>query len=101
MKNLRTQRIVLAIAGILMILCAGLYFYNYLRQTELSQRLLRIELKINELDRVYKNYLTSVLEKRRFLFNPNQSYSNIPCRWFYLLFCGNHLPATKSINCNE
>lgn len=74
MKNLRTQRIVLAIAGILMILCAGLYFYNYLRQTELSQRLLRIELKINELDRVYKNYLTSVLEKRRFQFNPNKSY---------------------------
>lgn len=74
MKNLRTQRIVLAIAGILMILCAGLYFYNYLRQTELSQRLLRVELKINELDRVYKNYLTSVLEKRRFQFNPNKSY---------------------------
>lgn len=74
MKNLRTQRIVLAIAGILMIFCAGLYFYNYLRQTELSQRLLRIELKINELDRVYKNYLTSVLEKRRFQFNPNKSY---------------------------
>ena len=74
MKNLRTQRIVLAIAGIMMILCAGLYFYNYLRQTELSQRLLRIELKINELDRVYKNYLTSVLEKRRFQFNPNKSY---------------------------
>lgn len=74
MKNLRTQRIVLATAGILMILCAGLYFYNYLRQTELSQRLLQIELKINELDRVYKNYLTSVLEKRRFQFNPNKSY---------------------------
>ena len=74
MKNLRTQRIVLAIAGILMILCAGLYFYNYLKQTELSQRLLRIELKINELDRVYANYLTSVLEKRRFQFNPNKSY---------------------------
>jgi len=74
MKNLRNQRIVLAIAGILMILCAGIYFYNYLRQTELSQRLLRIELKINELDRIYKNYLTSVLEKRRFQFNPNKSY---------------------------
>ncbi len=74
MNNLRTQRIVLALAGILMILCAGLYFYNYSKQTRLSQRLLKIELKINELDKIYKTYLTSVLEKRRFQFNPNKSY---------------------------
>ena len=74
MNDLRTQRIVLALAGILMILCAGLYFFNYTKQTQLSKRLLKIELKINEMDKIYKTYLTSVLEKRRFQFNPNKSY---------------------------
>lgn len=69
---LRKETLFLVFALVVFILSAAVFFTNLYRYSEVVAENLAVERKTTKIDRIYKNYLSSVIQKRGYQFDLNK-----------------------------